>query len=103
MLLSPPLLLELLLAYADNSGFLLAFLLLLGFLDVAGVLLLLALLDVTHVPVFAEFLLLLAFLYVDGILLLLRLLDVAPVSTVAEFLCLLNACSVRRHKLQIGG
>ncbi len=48
-------------AYAYNSGFLLAFLLLLAFLDVAGVLLLLTLLDVTHVPVFAEFLLLLMF------------------------------------------
>jgi hypothetical protein len=40
---------------------LLAFLLLLAFLNVAGALLLLALLDATRVPVIAEFLLLLMF------------------------------------------
>jgi hypothetical protein len=47
-------------SYAYHSGFLLAFLLLLAFLNVAGVLLLLALLDVSHLPVIAEFLVLLA-------------------------------------------
>jgi hypothetical protein len=64
--------------YDENSGFLLAFMLLLAFLNVAGVLLLLTLLDVACVPVIGEFLLLLAFLYVDGILLLLSMLNVAP-------------------------
>jgi hypothetical protein len=63
--------------YDYHSGFLLAILLLLAFLNVAGVLLLLTILDVVRLPVIGEFLLLLAFLYVDGILLLLSLLNVA--------------------------